>query len=271
MCTGSNKRHRLVGLWFLGSFFSALPALAQITPYPDSTRCWVELRCEVSGLGVLLDGEKVGQTPLPLLPVEEGHHTLQVRHPDPSNWLSRDWKREVFLKAGERRVFVVQFSKMYWVGSDPPGASVFSGDRKLGMTPLVVELPPGDPGFLVLRKEGYEDRRVDLGLISSSLIHVKLGTGGLRGEWSKGSFRLKKGWTIGSGVVAVLSGVAGYYFKSRADRAYDRYMKAGHPDQMDRYFNDAESFDKLSGVFYGLGEVSLGVSLFFIIRGVWSN
>lgn len=266
---GLKKKHSFVQLWFLGSLFFTLPVFAQGESLPDSARCWVELRCGFSGLEVWLDGERVGQTPLPLLSMNAGRHTLRVRHPDPSDWLSRDWKMGVLLEVGERRVLVVQFPKIYWVGSDPPGASVFWDDRRLGKTPTVVELPPGDLGFLILRKAGYEDHRVDLRLSQSSLIHVQLGAMRLRG--GDGSPRLRKEWVIGSGVVALLSGVAGYYFKHRADGAYDKYMRSGHPDEMDRHFNDSVSFDKLSGIFYGLGEVSLGVSLFFFMRGVWSR
>lgn len=263
------KKNSRVKLGFLGIIFFALPGYAQIENFPDSNRCWVELRCKVSGLDVWVDGEKAGQTPLTLALIP-GTHMLRVRHPDYSDWLSCDWKRKIVLNERERKVLVVQFPKKFWVGSNPPGATVFNDDRLLGKTPLLVELPPGSPAFLALIKSGYESSRIGLDRSPSSMIHVQLRKEFLKQSGGRYSPRLKKKWIVASSVVAILSGVAGYYFKVRADRAYERYLNSNHPDRMDRYFSDAMTFDRLTGVFYGLGELSLGVSLFLLIHGVRS-
>ena len=71
---------------------------------------------------------------------------------------------------------------------------------------------------------------------------------------------------IGLGAFGLVSGIAGFYFKDRADRAYNKYMNTGDPQKMDQHFNDAARLDKLSGVFYGIGEVCITVSLVLSIK-----
>lgn len=264
------KKNSRVKLVLLGVIIFAIPIYAQIESFPDSNRCWVDLRCEVSGLDVWVDGEEVGQTPLPTLPLAPGTHMLRVGHPDQSDWLSSDWQKKIVLNEREQKILVVQFPKNIWVGSNPPGASVFYDDQLLGKTPLVVELPAGRPTLLALIKSGYESSRIGLDCSSSSMIHIQLKKEFLKQSGERDSPRLKKKWIVASAVVAILSGVVGYYFKVRADRAYEEYLNSDHPDRMDRYFSDAMTFDRLTGVFYGMGELSLGVSLFLLIHGVRS-
>ena len=260
------KKIRFLSLYFLWGVFFCIPLYAQLGNVPDSIRCYVELRCNIQGLNVRLDGEKVGKTPLPLLSLRKGAHTISVEHPNRMDWLYRDWKKNYFIKAGERKIITVQFPSIYWIGSYPSGASILYDGRLVGESPLLVRLPPDSIGLLTLKKPGYEDYRINLDRLQRSMLNVHLKKTGLKEGWNRRSLRLKKQWIAVGCVAAILSGVAGYYFKKRADRAYEKYLHSGHPDEMERHFNNAVTYDKLTGVFYGLGEVSFGISLFFFIR-----
>ena len=93
----------------------------------------------------------------------------------------------------------------------------------------------------------------------------------MKGDFKENSLRLTKKWIAIGGIVAVLCGGLGYHFKAKADRAYENYLRSSHPKSMNRYYNDAVTFDRYTGVFYGMAEVSLGLSLFFFIRSCDSN
>ena len=84
----------------------------------------------------------------------------------------------------------------------------------------------------------------------------------------KSGLRITKSWAWVSSVVALAAGAAGYYFKYRADRSYDKYLDTIVPKQMDSHFNDALRFDKLSTVCYVSGEVLLVFSLVIFIKTV---
>jgi len=85
---------------------------------------------------------------------------------------------------------------------------------------------------------------------------------------AKQPFRITAKWGWAGSAVALAAGVAGYIMKVRADRAYDRYMDTVVPETMDRYFEEAVRYDKISGVCYTFGETCLVFSLVVFIKTV---
>lgn len=64
------------------------------------------------------------------------------------------------------------------VSSDPPGADIYSGIRKLGNTPLRMERPEkSERTDLRISKAGYNDSRVTLSKDSPLRLHVRLSRG----------------------------------------------------------------------------------------------
>jgi hypothetical protein len=261
-----NKVCLIVLVWIMGS----LSLRAQTLQPADSTT-GLSIRCEFSGLSVWVEDSLVGHTPLELISLRQGDYSVRVQHPDPSDWLSRDWEETVGLNPGQVKELVITFPDYVWVGSMPIGATVSRRDEILGMTPLLVRRLQTQGDKLIIKKDGYQDHVLYLGDISESRISIQLFANGPNRDISKPSPRLKKGWIIGLGAFGLVSGIAGYYFKDRAERAYGKYMKTGDPDKMDRHFDEVIKFDKLSGVFYGIGEVSISVSLVLSIRNVASK
>jgi hypothetical protein len=84
----------------------------------------------------------------------------------------------------------------------------------------------------------------------------------------KSGLRITKSWAWVSSAVALAAGAAGYYFKYKADRSYDKYLDTIVPEQMDSHFNDSLKFDKLSTACYVSGEVLLVFSLVIFIKTV---
>lgn len=211
-----------------------------------------------------MDGRPVGETPLEPLPLSAGTHTVRVEHPRPQDWLERDWERSVDLAAGETVLVEVRFPGVVWVASDPQGAAVFADGALANPTPAVAALDPDSVRDVILLSPGYRELRFSAAAPVPSVIFGKLkpvpdAPGGAR----RGP---GKGWIIGSAVVAAVSGILGYYFRWRADRAYEAYRHDVLPESMNRHFEDAVSFDRLSGWCYGTGEISLGVSLTLFIH-----
>ena len=53
-----------------------------------------------------------------------------------------------------------------------------------------------------------------------------------------------------------------YYYMSEANSTYNLYLYAGNPEDMNRYFNQAESFDRKAGYSFMIFEISFFVTLF---------
>ena len=58
--------------------------------------------------------------------------------------------------------------------SVPVGATVRRGSETLGKTPLTIEVPPGDPLELTLRRRGYRTARVELDASSEDTVRVTM-------------------------------------------------------------------------------------------------
>ena len=113
----------------------------------------LEVSSTPPGAEVLLDGESLGRAPLTDLTVSSGKHTLRcvLDH-------YRAWQQEIVIQGqGMRQSLACELQPAWgrvFVVSDPAGAMVLEGDRKIGVTPLTVELDQGDH-TLLLQEDGY--------------------------------------------------------------------------------------------------------------------
>lgn len=250
---------------------SSLPkyGLTQTTGI-DSTLSWMKLQCEFPDLNVYIDNTFMGKTPLPEQPLLKGEHTIRVQSPEPLNWLSRDWTDTIRIHAGENLTIRVQFNHTCWIGSTPTGAQIYAGKRLIGKTPTAVTLSDTTMPHLTLEHPGYQSHTVDLTVQGSSIVHVVLEKNSTCGSIKPNknySLDSKKYWMIGSGIFALASGIAGYHYKDRAEKAYQAYLKSGDPEQMEHYFDDSKKYDIRSGILYGIGEIFLGITIYLAIRG----
>lgn len=65
-----------------------------------------------------------------------------------------------------------------------------------------------------------------------------------------------------SAAASVTAVVLAYRHMSRADAAYDRYLNAGQPSQMDRFFNQATDHDKKAGISLVIFELFFAVTVY---------
>ena len=125
---------------------------------------WLLVRTEPPGAAVTLDGERRGETPLSLRDVPFGRHVVEVSHPG-----FAASPREVILSA-EDDIVPVSFemrpesaarqdaggvaTTSLAVESRPAGARVFIDREVVGVTPLVLSVPPGTHRVRIER-DGY--------------------------------------------------------------------------------------------------------------------
>jgi hypothetical protein len=259
----------------IGFLFTFFPKYSHTqTTETDSTLGWIELQCKFPNLDVYLDNTHIGKTPLQKHPLSLGEHTIQVKSPEPLNWLSRDWIDTVCINTGEILILTAQFNHTCWIGSTPSGAHIYSGEHLIGKTPTAVTISDTAIRCLTLKHPGYHPQTVDWTVQASRIIHIvleKSNTCGKVKPENNLSLDSKKYWMIGSSILAIASGIAGYHYKERAEKAYQAYLQSGNPEQMNRYFDDSKRYDICSGILYGIGEVCVGITIYLGIRGTSKN
>jgi hypothetical protein len=64
----------------------------------------------------------------------------------------------------------------------------------------------------------------------------------------------------------VLAGSASMHLKSTADDRYERYLRAGSPAAMNRYYDEACRLDRYAAAAYGTFQVSFVLWVIFFLK-----
>ena len=71
--------------------------------------------------------------------------------------------------------------------------------------------------------------------------------------------------------VGLASGSAAFFLKKKADREYDRYRKAGNPDDINHFFDLAKRNDRFAAATYIVFEINLLASTYFFFKYLLNN
>ncbi len=222
----------------------------------DSSRAVLMISSEPGGLKVFNDTSFLGTTPIITDTLPAGMLRLGIFATDPSHWMSPARFDSVLLVYGDtvERHFVLP--RIVHITSHPSGAEVLLGDSLLGGTPLFAILPRraitltlNKPLFSeqqIIVPDGLETYRA---VMSPSDPDAAAFPDPLSGEVSGSAAPV----IIAAGV-AVLSGAASAYLKTKADRSYDEYRITSEAGTLDR----VRRYDIFSGIALGVAELSLG-------------
>lgn len=247
--------------------FIAATSLAQ----SEGDHGWLKVLSSEEGVKVYVNGEFVGETPL-ILPLPAGEHEVRALNPHRSSWLERDWISQAEIVEGDTCELKVRFPTYYIINTQPFDASVIAQGVEVGRTPLIL---PSEKGRIILKKEGYKDRVVSLDGKGDRFFHISLEEDQ---KFQREKLHLLKEthWTekrrktllCSTIALGLASGAAALYFKHRADRAYNEYLVAGDPEDMNRLFNDTKRYDTLWGISYGFFEVSFLLTFYLFLKGL---
>jgi len=220
------------------------------------------------GRAVHVDGRRVGVTPLFGLSLTAGQHQLSVSAPDSLIWTAQPWEASIRCPAGRATVVHAAVRHLLWVTSNPPGAVVWQNERRLGETPLRVEVQRHTATPLTLTKTGYIDFVLQPPQ-GRNQLHCEMQSALNRPVNGMRQPVVNKTRGLTGGALSFLLGAAGYWMKTRADDAYEHYLHTGHPTRMARYFKDAQSYDRWSSALYMAGEATLGLTLYLTLKDFW--
>ena len=248
-----------------------------VVPATDSSRAsgWILLMPDRPVARVVLDSLQLPKPPQGAFQVSAGKHFLQVRAEKPENWLVRDFCDTVAVAAGETLAVRVSFPEYRILATRPSGAFVFLGDSLFGRTPLLLSRDARTQGPLFLRHTGYFPGRVTANQWRLPRLIVTLEPDSaywqkvaeIRTQFRRRVLRQRRlaGFSFAA---ALLAGVSSYYLKREANRSYDRYLRAGNPREMDRYFQRTLRFDRAAAGAYLTFEAGLLVSAYVFFRSL---
>ncbi len=230
---------------------------------------YVKIDVKHEGLEVQLDDKTIGYTPINLLTIPVGIHTISVAHFDKNNWLGKSWIRNVTVTKGDTILLRVNFKKSLSVNSSPYGAKVFIENQFMGETPFFFEIDEGEKQTITLKKQSYQDTTFTINATDVEKIHVQLREVTKTTKMifddkfevgKRKAYKSRFLWTLGA---SALSGALTLYFRTSADDKYNRYRKTGNPESFNKLYDDAKILDKYAAVSYGTFQVSFVFSFYF--------
>ena len=224
----------------------------------------ITIRSNIPGVTVFSDSAYLGTTPIDSVQLKAGTHILKFLHPETRNWLHPAIIETVLLAPLEHLYRTIEFPVLYYITSDPYGATVRSGDSLLGQTPLIVSSQSAK-NVITIAKDGFEDISIPLNTDQQS-VHVMLvrlnGTmldqrsQYLSSEQSNSSLNIYV--TTGT---TVITGLAAAYFKIKADSYYSDYQRTNDPSLL----NKVRTYDTIAGISLSVSEISLFVLSYLLL------
>ncbi|MFQ5602392.1 MAG: PEGA domain-containing protein [bacterium] len=270
---------RMVAAWVLGSLFLQLFRMDAIGAQQEPSLSiqkptgYLILETRHAGLAVTIDKKFMGYTPQNSIALAAGVHSVVVEHPDKTEWLSEDWIREVNIIPDDTLRVPVLFKVTYSINSDPFGAALFFNNVFVGKTPFYLKLMEQETRSIKLSKPGYRDTTLTLGKNDQTFFRVALQPAEKAVQFSKESLSLDYRKKAKSKVLlysmvglTLVSGAFSLYFKGKGNHRFDLYRGTGNPALMERYYNDAQKFDRISAVSFGVFQVSFVASFYLFLK-----
>lgn len=212
---------------------------------------------------VMVDGKRVGSTPITIDSITPGVHALTLQHPDVEDWLTEPTTDTVTIAEGEHKTLRYHLGTRYLITSTPFGADVVLGDSILGTTPFLASMAIGEQA-LMLRKPGYEPSTVHTD--GSNVVAIPLAKLWPNDGNTESYFKEPEGGShktlalVGSGTATVLSGVVAAYLKTKADNHYQQYLLTG-----DSYhLSQTHLLDTSAGIALITAQVGLGLFTYIL-------
>jgi len=268
---------RAIAVICLASFILSVVAPgsghAQDNSQENDIRGYLVIQTEHRGLEVTVDGQFKGLTPTGTLTLAPGRHRVVVRHPSRTNWLDQDWMQEVNIAPDDTVVVKVVFKKSYSINSEPFGAEVFMDGKKMGETPLFINLNENEIKDVTISHEGYRDTTVTLGGNRTRFVDVRLKPRvketdlSLPDEIVQERDRSTSKVLLYSAIgLSVVSGALALYFRDQGNESYDKYLSTGDPAQFNQFYDDAKRFDRYAAASFVTFQVGFVASFYLFLR-----
>lgn len=218
---------------------------------------------------VRLNSIILGTTPLQDIYVEPGKYQIEAIVTKPGIWYNHNIVKEIQLRAGQDTTIYFQIPSLVKINSIPFHARLLQENHFIGLTPLFIDFNQFQGKELSLEKTGFKSVRFVLSsdrpqvytldpivlAVSSEEHHSFLN--------SLFRSRLKTKFILLGGTVA--SHWLAFYFKNLADVNYNSYLKTGNPQQMQKYWDNTQKYDRWSDISIAVSYTFLGGLIYTVL------
>lgn len=238
---------------------------------------WIQIRSGSTVEKIWIDSLEIPFTKGDIINLAAGSHIFQFRAENPGNWFMHDLVDTVNIDAGDTLDYFLIFPEYKMINSDPYGANIRMNGKLLGQTPLLISKPDLIANKITLSKDSYKDTTLfglkNLSKAPMITLHIDADAQIKKNQLKKINLSRKskhKKLALLTFGVSLASGSAAYFLKKRADKNYDRYRKAGNPEDINRFYDLTKKNDRFSAATYIIFEINLLASTYFFFK-YWLN
>lgn len=221
----------------------------------------ININTEPAGAFTYIDSEFVGKTPITNLKVKPGTYTLKLKNPEISSWLEQDFVQKIEVKENDTMNLHITFEKFIKINSNPFSATILLGDSTIGTTPAIFKMKDLLGKSLKLVKKGYNDAEIFVDG-KTDKIEVNLTPHNGAETELRTEPKNKLNITLPIAGVSLASGITSIYFKTKADKLYDEYLKTGNPEKL----NTIKTYDKIAGITLVIFEVTAIFAIYILMK-----
>jgi hypothetical protein len=233
---------------------------------PDSS-AWLSIRARPA-MTVFVDSLSVGPGSVDSLALHPGWHTVSGREASSTSWGNRGVIDSVFLNPGQHQRIELNSTALLRVNSQPFDADVLVDGKRVGVTPLYLELSNPGAGTITVEKAGFGRTTVIPGpngipeQIKLTPLYPNLKPVVMRSEDRSNSVSWEReGLVLGS----LISSWVSFYLKREADRYYDKYQRTTNPERLRSYADKTREYDRYSEIAIGVSITTLATYMYFLI------
>jgi hypothetical protein len=250
---------------------------------PDSAVATLRVETIPTGLTVLVDGVRVGRSPVGPLWVAAKPIRVQAISDDPRRFEAARDTLLVHPRPGETVVATIDLRPSVLLRTAPEPASVLledagagGRDERIGETPLRLLPARLDRRVFRLGAPEHADSSVSgewiLALASSGgpvTIALRRIAPHRPPEPPKPPPLVRRRWFQIAliGVGAALTGTSAI-LRHEGDRWYDRYLESSDPEEIPRLYDRTAHYDRLAGATLGSGQALLTAGIFLLVTSV---
>jgi hypothetical protein len=211
----------------------------------------------------------LGTTPLERIKIKAGSHLIEAVANNPGIWNNTNVTKRFNIKAGQDTTIYIQFTRGVKINSLPFNAKLISDKGLLGYTPFNIPFEENLGKEFHLEKPGYKTFTFVLEDPQSKLytlqqIDLKSSIDESQSfAYSLFQTRTKSKFLFLTGTVA--AHWIAFYFKNLADDNFEKYLTTGNPNQMSKYWDNTQKFDRFSNISLGISYAFLGGLIYTVL------
>lgn len=234
---------------------------------------YLNIDVNLPGIPIIIDNKQIGVSPMTLVPLDTGRHTINALNPHRHLWGQLDFFKEIYIQPMETLTVKIDFPSLLSIRTEPDRAEVRINDQFMGKTPLNTPFPDDLTVELLLQKDGFQDFKIKLDSLEQPFLSVKLKEIDeifnlkkfLKNQQQRQKSRYRRA-SYGFWTMSVLTGLSSIYFKRQADDNYQSYLNSGSYNKMNRYYDRTIQYDHYTNICLGLFQGCLFLSFYFMMK-----